>query len=258
MNEWIRRSIELANSPGYLDNLSAVYDMKINLERPLPLKIVPVVKKAFDERNHNELVRLLMEYADVFPVKDSYIGFLREKASAIDENPLTVKRIAERLYSLGFDSMLREASRPIETNRQLGGSFKAWIPKIGFPVVDEQRFTDSKKGVLILEGGDNACKNFANRVLDCDLKKGIDIIFKSDEDYYLGEAKFLTTPGGEQDRGFDDAEKFIHNSTDNATRIAIIDGYAWLKTKKGLHDKIVKIDDNIFSALLLKDFIKSL
>ena len=41
-------------------------------------------------------------------------------------------------------------------------------------------------------------------------------------------------------------------------RIAIVDGYIWLRTLKGIHAKIRKSKENIMTALLLKRFVNSL
>lgn len=256
MNGWIEKSIELANSPGYLDNLSNIYEMQVNPERPLPPKIVPEVKVAYEAKDSKKLINLLIRHAAVFPVKDSYIGFLRAKPRAIDENPVTVERIANRLYSLGFDLMVKEASRSKETNRQLGQSFKTWVPRMGYPLVDVKTILESKNKTLVLDGSDKLLGAFARTKLNCKLTKGIDLVVKKNEKYIIGEAKFLTTPGGEQDRGFDDASHFINEKTGNASRIAVLDGYIWLNTKKGLHEKIKKANDNILSALLLREFIE--
>lgn len=258
MNQWIKKSIALANSAGYLDKLSEVYEMQVNPERPLPPEIIPKVKEAFDAKNNKELIRLLIEHAKVFPVKDSYIGFLRLKGEAIDENPLTVSRIAERLYSLGFKNMLQDSQRPKETNRQLGSAFKKWLSTIGYIQVSEDEFLKNNKDTLILKGSDAKLAKFARKNLGCRLGKGIDLMIKRKGKYIIGEAKFLTTPGGEQDRGFDDASNFIGNKSGNAIRIAVLDGYIWLESLTGLHNKIIKSDDNIMSALLLKEFIENL
>lgn len=257
MNEWIRKSIELANSPGYLDKLSEIYVMQVNPERPLPEAIVPSVKEAFEKKDDKELIKLLIDHAAVFPVKDSYIGFFRKKTEAIDENPKTIARIAQRLYSLGFDGLLQDASRPKETNRQLGSAFRRWLPKLEYHVVDRAEFIQNNTDTLILAGSDRKLRQFAEEVLGCRLRKGIDLVAKKKGKHIIGEAKFLTTPGGEQDRGFDDASVFINEKSGNATRIALLDGYIWLKSETGLHDRIIKSEENIMSALLLKDFIES-
>jgi hypothetical protein len=258
MNKWIEKSIEIANSARYLDKLSEVYEMQVNPERPLDENIVAKSKKAFDERNDKELIKLLIRNAAVFPVKDSYVGFLRKKEKAIDENPKTIERIAERLRTLGFEKMMQEASRPKETNRQLGNAFKKWLLTLAYDVVDETTFLKVSNRTMILAGGDRALSSFAQKKLGCKLRKGIDFVIKKNNRYVIGEAKFLTTPGGEQDRGFDDAESFVHERSGNAIRIAVLDGYIWLVSLSGIHEKIIQSDDNIMSALLLRDFIDDL
>jgi len=256
MNKWIKKSIEIANAPGYLDKLSRIYVMNVNPGRPLDATVEEAIKKAFKEKDTKNLIRLLLE-AEIFPVKDSYIGFIRAKKDAIDQNPETVVRIGKRLYGLGLDKLIEEATRPIETNRQLGSAFRNGLPSLGYPILEENKFTQAK-GVAFLAGGDKTLKDYAAKHLGCRLTKGIDVLFKKDSIFVIGEAKFLTTPGGEQDRGFDDASKFIKSKCGKAKRIALIDGYIWLKRNKGLYNKIVRSNLDIFSALLLKEFIEAL
>lgn len=255
MNEWIRRSIRIANARGYLDALSEIYPMNVNPERPLPTDVSDDIKEAFEKRNTKQLIRLLIENSEVFPVKDSYIGFMRKKPAAIDENPKTVERIGERLYSLGFSRMMQEARRPKETNRQLGHSFKDWSLHLRYSALSYAQILASKKGVAILKGSDAVLGDFARKELGWKINKGIDLVLKKGTKYIIGEAKFLTTPGGEQDRGFDDASAFIKERSGNATRVALIDGYIWLNSLSGIHEKIKKTNCNIMSALLLRDFV---
>lgn len=256
MNKWIKKSIEIANAPGYLDKLDKIYVMNVNPERPLAKDVERRIKQAFKEKNTQELIKLLLE-AEIFPVKDSYIGFIRAKKEAINENPKTISRIGERLYSLRIDRLLQEATRPKETNRQLGSAFRRYIPLIGYPILDEDDFIKAS-GVAFLKGSDKRLKEYATKKLGCRLNKGIDLLFKKHTTYIIGEAKFLTTPGGEQDRGFDDASAFIKGKSGNAQRIALLDGYIWLKSNKGIYNKILKSDLDIFSALLLKEYIEVL
>ena len=256
MNKWIKKSIEISNAPGYLDKLSKIYVMNVNPERPLDTAVEQSIQKAFKGRNTKNLIKLLLE-AEIFPVKDSYIGFIRAKKDSIDQNPKTVERIGERLYGLGLEKLLQEATRPKETNRQLGSAFRSWLPSLGYAILDEDEFTEAK-GVAFLSGSDKALKDYAAKHLGCKLTKGIDILFKKDKVHVIGEAKFLTTPGGEQNGGFADASKLIKSKSGSAKRIALIDGYIWLKSNKGIYNKIVKSDLDVFSALLLKDYIEDL
>ncbi len=257
MNEWIEASIKLANSPGYLDKLSVIYEMQVNPTRILPPEAIKALKEVYVKKDDKELIRLLITHPEVFPVKDSYIGFIRLKPSAIDENPITVKRIAERLYSLGFDKMIEEATRPKETNRQLGNAFKKWLSKLDYNFVDKEEMLASDRGICVLNGSDKTLRSFATLELECKLQKGIDLVMKKDKKYIIGEAKFLTTPGGEQNGGFTDAETFVTEPSGKAKRIGLVDGFVWLESLSGLHDKIKKSDAEIMSALLLKDFINS-
>lgn len=256
MNKWIKKSIEIANAPGYLDKLSKIYVMNVNPNRPLDSAVEKSIREGFEKKDTKNLMELLLE-AEVFPVKDSYIGFIRAKEDAIDQNPVTVERIGKRLYGLGLDKLIEEATRPKETNRQLGSAFRSWLPSLGYPILEKDEFTKAK-GIAFLDGSDKALKEYAVKHLGCKLTKGIDLLFKKNNTYVIGEAKFLTTPGGEQNGGFADASKLINSKSGSAKRIALIDGYIWLKSNKGIYDKIIKSNLDIFSALLLKEFIEDL
>lgn len=228
--------------------------MGVNESRPMTPAVKKDISDAFNKKDTRALIRFLLK-TEVFPVKDSYVGFLRLKPLAIEENPETVLRIGKRLYSLGLKRLLEEATRPKETNRQLGQSFKNFLKTIGVPMLDKEEFLKSKK-TAFLAGNDAALKKFAEKELGCRLSKGIDFVLKKDNHYLIAEAKFLTTPGGEQNGGFVDATTFVGGKSGKAKRIAIIDGYVWLETQGGLHNKIVKNKLDIFSVLLLEDYIK--
>lgn len=228
--------------------------MGVNESRLMMPALKKNISNAFNKKDTKALVRLLLK-TEVFPVKDSYIGFLRLKPSAVEENPKTIKRIGKRLYSLGLKRLLEEATRPKETNRQLGQSFKNFLKTTGIPMLGKEEFLQSKK-LAFLKGNDGALKKFAEKELGCRLSKGIDFVLKKDDRFLIAEAKFLTTPGGEQNGGFADASTFVKGKSGRAKRVAIIDGYVWLETQGGLHNKIVKNKLDIFSALLLKDYIK--
>ena len=78
INKWTKKSIYLANKPGYLDALSTIYVMNINVERPLTTGLEQQIRIAYDKKNTPALIHLLLDNS-VFPVKDSYVGFLRIK-----------------------------------------------------------------------------------------------------------------------------------------------------------------------------------
>ena len=78
--------------------------------------------------------------------------------------------------------------------------------------------------------------------------------------YVIGEAKFLSDFGGHQDAQLEDAVLTLTAPNVKATKIAILDGVCWLKTNNKMYKAITEeyCEENIMSALLLKDFIKSL
>jgi len=73
MNKWTQKSIELANSPGYLDRLSEVYLVTREAKRVLSSEIKAQLKDAYDERDGARLVRALLEL-EKFPMKDPYVA----------------------------------------------------------------------------------------------------------------------------------------------------------------------------------------
>ena len=84
MNIWTNKSIELANQRDYLDQLFKVYPMANNLKRELSDETADELNKIFEEKNNVKLITLLLEQ-ELFPVKDSYVAYLRRDKSAILE-----------------------------------------------------------------------------------------------------------------------------------------------------------------------------
>jgi hypothetical protein len=62
------------------------------------------VEQAFRSKNDRELMQGLLKL-ELFPIKDSYIPFLRRDKTAIDRNPETVRRICGRLYEMGLEKI---------------------------------------------------------------------------------------------------------------------------------------------------------
>lgn len=69
--------------------------------------------------SRGDLLELLLEQ-EVFPIKDSYVAYLRRDRSAIERNPNAVTRIENTIVNMGLVNVLREITRPIEANRQMG------------------------------------------------------------------------------------------------------------------------------------------
>ncbi|MDR1680401.1 MAG: restriction endonuclease, partial [Prevotellaceae bacterium] len=81
MNKWTKLSIEYANQRSYLDDLFAVYPTIPDGIREINEEIWNNVEKAFKRKNNDLLIRELLNF-DLFPIKDSYIAYLKRDKSA--------------------------------------------------------------------------------------------------------------------------------------------------------------------------------
>lgn len=102
--------------------------------------------------------------------------------------------------------------------------------------------------------------HWAKKTLGYTRNKGLDFIARFNGKYVIGEAKFLTDFGGRQNAQFEDAISTLEVKTSNTIKIAILDGVLYLKTNNKMYKDITTIhkNENILSALLLKDFLYSL
>lgn len=256
MNKWVQKSIEIANAPGYLDRLSVVYPVTREAERVLSPEIKNQLKDTYDERDGVSLVRALLEL-DKFPIKDPYVAFLRRKDIFITYNPNVIDRLAKTLFSIDFDELIKGCEEPKEFNRQIGTLFGKWLPKLGYPFLYEKEF-DNYEGIAFLSGSDSEKMNYANRTLGCSLSKGLDLLAKVGDNYIIGEAKFLTDSGGHQNAQFEDALWLILGKDGRAIRIAVLDGVVWIRGNTKMFKRVSGLEEDILSALLLKDFLESL
>lgn len=76
MNLWTEMSVEFASQNNYLDELFKVYPISPNIRREIPTATRSKIKTAFESRNNEELVRMLLKL-ELFPIKDSYVAYLK-------------------------------------------------------------------------------------------------------------------------------------------------------------------------------------
>lgn len=257
MDKWAKRSIEIANAPGYLDRLHEVYPIVPQGQRELPASIKEQLRIYYDEKSKNKLIKTLLRL-EKFPIDDPYVAFLRKKRGLfIDYNPKTVERIARRIFSMGFEAIIKGVEEPKKVSRQSGALFRNWLHTLGYPFLSEQEF-GSYRDMAFLQGNDGQLMDYANTILHCDLRKGIDLLAKVGENYVLAEAKFVTDYGGGQASQVKDAMRLLESEQDNATKIAILDGVIWIKDGAKMHKTVCQSEKVILSALLLKDFLEEL
>lgn len=277
MNLWTERSIEIANNFDYLDQLFRVYPMSVNPRRTvsdnteqfLRSYMTNTSSKKIDLRDNQNLIKILLN-EELFPIKDSYVAYLRRDRSSIERNPSTVNRIASIIHAMGFHDVMNAISQPKETNRQIGPMFKDWVSKASLGA-DEilnvysgnlDRFFNENKN-FILVGSDAELERVAREKLGYSNIKGVDFVAKFNGVFVLGEAKFLTDFGGHQNAQMNDALNFLKSEIGQdiypVKLIGILDGVNYIQGNNKLYRNTIKDPErDIFSALLLRDYLFSL
>lgn len=260
MNRYIKLSIDYANQRSYLDDLFQVYPTIPEGIREINTDVWRNVEKAFLRRNNSLLISELLKL-DLFPIKDSYIAYLKRDKNAIARNPRTINRICGRLYELGIDKLYERCSEPKETNRQIGPMFKEWIrgKSLGIKPVGIEKFI-STKGDAVLDASDKTMIDFAKEVLGYNHNKGLDFVARFNGKYVIGEAKFLTDFGGHQNAQFNDAIATIETKRVKAEKIAILDGVLYIKGNNKMYKALTETykNYNIMSALVLREYLYQL
>ncbi|MEA1986857.1 MAG: restriction endonuclease [Candidatus Marinimicrobia bacterium] len=260
MNKWTKLSIEYANQRSYLDDLFQVYPTIPEGIREINNTIWKEVEKEFKKKNNISLVKELLKL-DLFPIKDSYIAYLKKDKTSIERNPKTINRISGRLYEMGLDKIFEKCSEPKETNRQIGPMFKDWLNKktLGIQPVLIDKFTANNDDA-VLDASDKILMDFAKHHLNYNRNKGLDLVARFNGKYVIGEAKFLTDMGGHQNTQFEDAIATIEEKNVNAIQIAILDGVLYIPGNSKMYKYISNqySNYNIMSSLVLREFLYQL
>lgn len=260
MNYWLDLSIQYANQRSYLDDLFKIYPTIPEGIRSVNEKSWALVEKYFTNQDDELLLRELLKF-DLFPIKDSYVAFLRMDEKAMSRNPQTVRRLCGRLYEMGIEELFKKCTEPKETNRQIGPMFRNWLKSkaLGLMPVTISEFLKNDDDA-ILDAYDTEAKRFAAEHFYYRNKKGLDFIARINKKVIIGEAKFLTDDGGHQNAQFNDAISLLFTQGVSAIRIAILDGVLYIKNNKKNHLQITQnfSEENIMSALVLRDFLYSI
>lgn len=260
MNHWLKQSIDYANQRSYLDDLFSIYPTIPEGIRDIDDKKWMKVENHYQSQNNLELVDSLLDL-DLFPIKDSYVAYLKRDRQALYRNSRTINRICGRIYEMGLDKVYEKCSEPKETNRQIGPMFKNWINSkvLGMKPVSLDEFL-SNHNDAILDASDAQMKDFAKTQLNYNHSKGLDFVARFNRKFIIGEAKFLTDFGGHQNAQFNDAISTIEAEGVNAIKIAILDGVLYIKGRNKMYVNITEKykDYNIMSALVLRDYLYSI
>ena len=257
MNPWLMLSIEYANQRSYLDDLFRVYPTIPEGIRDINDEVWENIESAFNKRDNTELLRSLLRL-ELFPIKDSYVAYLRRDRFALDRNPATVARLCGRLYEMGLDRIYERSSEPKETNRQIGPLFRRWLNRksLGIDTVSLDEFKATRENA-VLDASDNEMRVYAEENFNYTLDKGLDLIARFNGKYVIGEAKFLTDFGGHQNAQFNDGVAPLQLSSLKAVPIAILDGVLYIRSRTKMYRTITgELQNmNIMSSLVLREFL---
>ncbi|GAB1234497.1 hypothetical protein [Ferrigenium sp. UT5] len=260
MNPWLKLSLEFANQKNYLDELFRVYPLVPDTSRDLDPDKWEMVTRAFNQQDHKRLIESLLNL-ELFPIKDSYVSYLRRDKEAIARNPKTINRLCGRLYEMGLAEMGRRCREPKETNRQIGPMFRYWIQKgaLGVLPLDWKRFHKSKQDSVMI-GSDAEFKDYAAQYLGYSSDKGLDLICRFNGKIVVGEAKFLSDWGGNQNNQLEVVQHFLATDLGDAVKVGIIDGVPYIPSNNKMHKLLVGklAKQNVMSALVLREFLYSL
>jgi len=254
MNSWARKTARIAQKEDYLDRVQKVYPSETRA-RTVSQTALDEVRAAYRSRDKIRLLSTLLDQ-ERFPFDDSYVQFLRVDRGAIRRNPQTVDRICSTLFHMGEEGILKGVTAPVVANRRRGAQFKQWA-KATFRYVPLEEFELSKSGVVFLSATESCLRDYANEKFGAGLRKRPDFVAKTGKRYVVGEAKFLSSEGGEQRGGFEDAVSVAAHPAGGAVKVSILDGIVWLESESGFYQFIQNSSINVFSALLLKEFLGS-
>lgn len=172
-NIWTQKSIDYAEGKSYLDDLYAVYPVVHSNIRKVDEGVMARVERYFNERDNYNLIKSLLEL-DLFPVKDSYIPYLRKSDSAIRRNLKIIERICGDLYEMGYREIYKRCTEPKEANRQMGPMFRNWLKSgaLGLFPVPENSFVCNANNA-ILDGSDSSMMDFARPKVWLRAKQGL-------------------------------------------------------------------------------------
>jgi hypothetical protein len=91
------------------------------------------IEKYFNKRDNVNLIKSLLSLK-LFPIKDSYVAYLKRDTGSLERNPDTINRLCGRIYEMGITKIFERCSQPIETNRQIGPLFKNWLKNGGLGI----------------------------------------------------------------------------------------------------------------------------
>lgn len=237
MNEWVVRSLEIANAPGYLDKLSAIYRPTRPPRRPLPNAVKRKIRQLHRAGDLRALVAFffaLRRQGYSFPFEHPYASLLHARRELIKKNNQVVDQIGRALLDVSASELIRGCERPADINRVMGSHFQDWIrnyfPQRGFYVLPENKFENACQPSF-LDAVNAAILAYVRDKLGYDFSLGRDFLAKVGRVYIMGEARFFSTHGGSQTRDLRSTLEFAKSARMNLTTVAVVDGIVWFNRR---------------------------
>ena len=262
LNKWVRKSIELFEAGSYLDDILEVYPLQTARPVRLNEKLRRRIISAHQGRRTIELIEILKSEVK-FPYDEPLWFLIKNIQGCFEQNPQQIQRIADSLYAMtAEETVIRLESAP-KLNTQMGPMFTNWL-RTNFLLLNIDDFRHSTKGIAILNSSEEVGKAFINGELQQDLDKRPDLVAKVNSTYIVGEAKWVGSPGGNQNKQVVEVINLCKNQRGNVIRVGIIDGFPWAVYKSDgtiMNDKtcvqVQECEYDIISALLLEDYLNS-
>ncbi len=262
LNEWVLRSIELFENTPYLDNILSIYPLHTARPERLDSQLRRRIITAHQGRRTQELIEIFQNEVK-FPYDEPLWYLIKNIQGCLENNPLQIQRIADSLYAMtAEETVIRLESAP-KLNTQMGPMFTNWL-RSNFDLLEIDDFRESTEGIFILNSSEEIGKIFINDELNQDLEKRPDLVAKVNETYIIGEAKWIGSPGGNQNKQVVEVINLCRNQRGNVIRVGIIDGFPWAIRKSNdeiINDKtcvqVQESEYDIISALLLSDYLNS-
>ena len=263
LNKWVLKSIQLFENTSYLDNILDVYPLETARPVRLDIQLRREIISAHQSRDTQKLIRILQNEVK-FPYDEPLWYLIKNIQGCINNNPIQIQRIANSLYAMtAEETVIRLESAP-KLNTQIGPMFTNWLRK-KFTLLNIEDFKKSKIGIFVLDASEIAGKAFVNNELNQDFAKRPDLVAKVNETYVVGEAKWVGSPGGNQNKQVVEVIDLCKNQRGAVLRVGIIDGFPWAVKKSDgtlINDKtcvqVQECEYDVVSALLLNEYLESL
>ncbi|MGC8849146.1 MAG: hypothetical protein ACP5QI_01570, partial [Candidatus Bathyarchaeia archaeon] len=232
MNEWVKKSLEIAESQNYLDRLSEIYPAKPLPRRPLEDDVKNRMRKLHERGDWKELLKTIFEYAvktgkrHPFPIEHPYASILRQRPVLMEKNPEVTQTLGFILLEMSIDDIFRGVERPIDINRVMGPAFHNWLrsyfPRRGIPVLPRHEF-ESYEGRAFLDAKNTGIMKYLNEKYGYVLDRGRDLLLRTKDKFVVGEARFLSTYGGSQTRDLKETIEFVKKMKGRIVAVGILD-----------------------------------